>query len=105
MLASILENPAARPIAWEFVKTRWSDVQGRMGISLGGLRVIRAANGLCSAAARNDMQQFAAQHHVPAQSRSLRQTLERINNCIDLKSAQQERLAVWLRGHAAAGAP
>ena len=105
MLGSMFENPAARPIAWEFVKTRWSDVQGKMGISLGGLRVIRAASGLCSITARDDMQQFAAQHHVPAQSRSLRQALERINNCIDLKSSQQERLALWLRSHAAAGAP
>jgi aminopeptidase N len=105
MLASVFENPAARAIAWQFVKTRWNDVQAKMGLSLGGQRVIRAAGGFCDAATRDDVQKFAAEHNVPVESRSLRTSLERINNCIDLKAAQQERLAVWLRGHAAAGAP
>jgi aminopeptidase N/puromycin-sensitive aminopeptidase len=105
ILASVFENPAARPIAWQFVKTHWNDVQAKMGLSLGGQRVIRAAGGFCDAAARDDVQKFAAEHNVDAQSRSVRTTLERINNCIDLKSAQQERLALWLRSHSAAGAP
>ena len=105
MLAAMFENPAARPIAWQFVKTRWNDVQAKMGLSLGGIRVIRAAGGFCDAAARDDVKRFAADHNIPAESRSLRTSLERINNCIDMKSAQQERLAAWLRGHAAAGAP
>ena len=105
MLGSIFENPVGRALAWQFVKTRWSDVQSKMGLSLGGQRVIRAAGTLCDAGAREDVRKFAAEHGIPAESRSLRSSLERINNCIDMKSAQQERLAVWLRGHAAAGAP
>ncbi len=76
-----------------------------MGLSLGGQRIIRAAGGFCDVGARDDVQKFAAEHNTPAESRSLRTSLERINNCIDLKSAQQERLAAWLRSHAAAGAP
>ena len=105
LLGSIFENPVARPIAWQFVKARWNDVQAKMGLSLGGQRVIRAAGNFCDAAARDDVQKFAAEHNVPAESRSLRSALERINNCIDLKSAQQGKLALWLRSHAAAGAP
>lgn len=105
MLGSMFENSVARPIAWQFVKTRWNDVEARMGLSLGGQRIIRAAGGFCDVGARDDVQKFAAEHNVPAQSRSLRSTLERINNCIDMRGAQQERLALWLRSHAAAGAP
>ena len=105
LVGPIFENPAARPLAWQYVKSHWSEVQARMGLSLGGQRVVRAAGTFCDAASRDDLQKFAAEHNVPAQSRSMRSTLERINNCIDLKSAQQERLALWLRSHAAAGAP
>ena len=76
-----------------------------MGLSLGGQRIIRAAGGFCDVGARDDVQKFAAEHNIPASSRSLRSSVERINNCMDLKSAQQERLAAWLRSHAAAGAP
>jgi aminopeptidase N/puromycin-sensitive aminopeptidase len=105
IMASVFNNPVARPIAWRFVKSHYDQVQAKMGLSLGGVRVIRAADGFCDAGARDDVRKFAAEHGVPAESRSLRTTLERINNCIDLKEAQQERLATWLRGHAAAGAP
>lgn len=105
MLGAMFANPAARATTWQFVKARWNEVQAKMGLSLGGLRLISSAGGFCDAAARDDVQKFAAEHNVPASNRSLRRTLERINNCLDLRATQQERLAAWLRSHATAGAP
>ena len=105
MLGAMYANPAARATTWQFVKARWNEVQAKMGLSLGGLWLISSAGAFCDAAARDDVQKFAAEHNIPAQSRSLRRTLERINNCMDLRATQQERLAAWLRSHATAGAP
>ena len=105
MLGSMFANPAARAATWQFVKTRWDDVQAKMGLSLGGFRMIAGAGNFCDAASRDDVEKFAAEHNIPARSRSVRGALERINNCMELRSAQQERLGAWLRSRAAAGAP
>lgn len=105
LLASVFDNPVARPIAWQFLKSHWDAVGARMGRSLRSGGGLRGAAGFCSTAEREDVLKFAADHQIPIQGRAMRQTMERINNCIDLKSAQQERLALWLRSHSAAGAP
>jgi aminopeptidase N len=105
MLGAMYTNPAARAAAWKFVKTNWDQVQSKLGFSLGGIRMIAGTGNFCDAAAREDVEKFVAEHHIPARSRSVRSALERINSCMELRAAQEERLATWLRSHAAAGAP
>jgi hypothetical protein len=39
---------------------------------------------------------------VPAAERTYKQSIERINNCIDLKSQQEPQLASWLGQHGTA---
>ncbi len=105
MLASVFNNPAGRPIAWQFLKVHFEGLQGKMGRSLRSGGILRNTGGFCTAAERDDVLKFAADRNIPTDNRGMRQTVERMNNCIDLKSAQQERLATFLRSHAAAGAP
>jgi aminopeptidase N/puromycin-sensitive aminopeptidase len=105
MLGAMYGNPAARATTWQFVKTHWDQVQTKMGLALGGMRMIAGAGNFCDAAARADLEKVAAEHNIPLGSRGVRSALERINNCMELRSAQEERLATWLRSHAAAGAP
>ena len=71
-------------------------LEAKMGLSLGGLRLISSAGAFCDAAARDDVQKFAAEHNVPAKSRSLRRTLERINRawlCVEAGLARARRSA------------
>ena len=46
---------------------------------------------------------FFAAHKVEAAERTYKQSIERINNCVSLKSQQESQLASWLGGHGAAG--
>jgi hypothetical protein len=50
---------------------------------------------------RDQVKQFFMEHPVPAAERSLRQALERVNYCIDLRNQQSPALASWLQRNGA----
>ena len=50
-----------------------------------------ALSAFCDAGARDDIKAFFAAHKLSAATRTLDQTLERINNCIDLRDAADRR--------------
>jgi hypothetical protein len=52
---------------------------------------------------RDQVTEFFTAHKVPAAERNYRQSIERINNCVDLKSRQGTQLASWLGQHGTAG--
>jgi aminopeptidase N/puromycin-sensitive aminopeptidase len=48
------------------------------------------------------VQSFFTAHKVPTAERTLRQSLESIQNCADLKSRQTPQLSAWLQKRGAA---
>jgi len=46
---------------------------------------------------------FFAAHKIEAGERAYKQSIERINICVDLKSRQEPLLASWLGQHGSAG--
>ena len=48
---------------------------------------------------RDQVMEFFAAHKIEAAERTYRQSIERINNCVDLKSQQEPQLASWLGQH------
>jgi hypothetical protein len=52
---------------------------------------------------RDQVTDFFAAHKVAAAERTYKQSIERINNCVDLKAEQENKLASWLGQHGAAG--
>jgi hypothetical protein len=46
---------------------------------------------------RDEVQAFFTSHPAPAAERSLKQSFEQINYCVDLKTQQEPQLASWLR--------
>jgi hypothetical protein len=51
---------------------------------------------------REQVKQFYAAHKIEAAERTYRQSVERIDTCVDLKSQQEPRLASWLGQHGTA---
>jgi hypothetical protein len=51
---------------------------------------------------RDQVTDFYAAHKIAAAERTYRQSIERINNCVDLKAQQQSQLASWLGQHGSA---
>ncbi len=94
-IAGILEKPESQEAAWEFVKANWPRVEG--ALSLGSAReVVSAVGKFCEVPSRDDARAFFAAHPLPASERTLRQAMENVNNCINLRATQQQSLAAWL---------
>jgi len=91
-----LSNEAARPRAWAFLKRHWADLEGKVTIVGGDTTLTGALASFCDAASRDDITTFFAAHPLASASRTLGQTIERINNCIALRERQAPGLANWL---------
>jgi puromycin-sensitive aminopeptidase len=95
-LARFFDNPAARDRAWTFVKTSWSDIEPKIKVAFGEGRVVSALGSFCDARNRDDIRAFFTAHPLPTAARNLRETLERIDNCIALRQKQTPRVTEWL---------
>ncbi len=106
LISAVMRRPEGRELAWNFTRSHWEQISQIMGgYNTGGL--VSTTGTFCDAGSRDQVKQFFTVHPVPAAERSLRQALERVNNCIDLKVHETPHMASWLehRGAAAAGRP
>jgi aminopeptidase N/puromycin-sensitive aminopeptidase len=95
LIAAVMGTPAGQQIAWDFVRSHWQQIDAvQKGYNSGA--IVQTTGSFCSAQQHNDVQDFFAMHAVPDAQRTLRQSLERINYCVDLKSQQSNQLASWL---------
>lgn len=102
LVTSVLGNPAGQQLAWDFIRQHWSEME-KAGGPFASAEVVGATSSFCDTALRDQVTEFFNAHKVPAAERTYKQSLERINNCIDLKSQQQPQLASWLGQHGNAG--
>jgi aminopeptidase N/puromycin-sensitive aminopeptidase len=104
LISSVMSNPAGEKLAWDFVLAHWDAVQKAGGV-FASAEVVRATDSFCDAHMRDQVVDFFAAHKIEAAERTYRQSIERINNCIDLRSQQEPQLASWLghRGTSAGG--
>jgi ERAP1-like C-terminal domain len=98
ILSSTAEPVANQQESWEFIKANWQRITPKLATYSPGT-IIKAASEFCQPALRADVQNFFTQNAIPGADRSLRQTLERIDNCINLKQQQETNLASWLQQH------
>jgi len=106
-LGRVLENPAVQKMAWDWTKQHWPEVESKLTMS-SGYAIVNATSRFCDAEMRSDVKQFFSDHNVASTSRTLRQSLELSNSCIQFRSGQQTNLAGWLEQHpatAGAGTP
>jgi aminopeptidase N/puromycin-sensitive aminopeptidase len=91
-------------MAWDFIVSHWDAVQ-KAGGSFGGGTIVGATGSFCDAHMRDQVAEFFATHKIESAERTYRQSIERINTCIDLKSQQAQQLASWLgqQGSSAGG--
>jgi aminopeptidase N len=102
LITGVLRNPAGQTVGWKFVQQHWNAVVKAGGPSA-GVRVVGATNSFCDAHMRDQVVDFFTAHEVEGGERTYRQSIERINNCVDLKSQQEPQLASWLGQRGAAG--
>ena len=101
LIAAVMKNPAGGKLAWEFVQAHWSDID-KVGGGFTSGEVVGATNVYCESGLHDQVQDFFAQHKVPTAERTLKQSLESIHTCADLKSRQTPELSQWLQTRGAA---
>jgi aminopeptidase N/puromycin-sensitive aminopeptidase len=96
LISGLMQNPAVERQAWSFVQTHWENIQNLGGAFAGGA-IVQATSGFCDSGMRDEVQAFFTSHPAPAAERSLKQSVEQMNYCVDLKAQQGPKLASWLQ--------
>ena len=78
------------------MKTYWSALEPKLRIFNAGATLTRSLAAFCDAAMRDDIRAFFDTHRLPGVTGTLNQTVERINNCIDLREKQTKPVSDWL---------
>ncbi len=102
VVTNVMVNPAGQQLAWDFVRQHWPEIE-KSGGPFASAQVVAATSVFCDAGARDQVTEFFSVHKVAAAERTYKQSIERINNCVDLKSQQEPQLASWLGQHSNAG--
>ena len=102
LITRVMRNPAGEKMAWDFIQSHW-DAVAKAGGPFASAEIVGATSSFCDAGMRDQVTQFFSAHKIEAAERTYKQSIERINNCVDLKSQQEPQLASWLGHHATAG--
>ncbi|MFI5176848.1 MAG: ERAP1-like C-terminal domain-containing protein, partial [Terriglobia bacterium] len=102
LIGAVMSKPAGQRPSWDFVRTHWAEVEKAGGL-FASAQVEGNTGSFCDARSRDEVVDFFSTHKVAAGERTLKQSLEQINNCIDLKSLQSGQLASWLRARSDGG--
>jgi aminopeptidase N len=101
VIAAVLENGPGEKLAWNFVREHWSEIDTVNSGFISG-EIVAATSAFCDSGMHDEVEEFFSTHKVPVAERTFKQSLERINGCIDLKSQQVPNLAAWLQQRGAA---
>lgn len=94
-IESMFQKPERRAEAWTFVKSNWSELRKKF-TPWGGASIVGSTGYLCDAKQRTDVQQFFAANPVEASDRSLKQALEKIDMCVELRTLQARNFSSWI---------
>jgi len=101
LVTNVLGNPAGEQLAWNFIRQHWTELE-KAGGPFASAQVVGATSVFCDAGLRDQVTEFFTAHKVEAAERTYKQSIERINNCVDLKTQQESQLASWLGQHGSA---
>jgi len=90
-----LRNRDTQDVAWQFVQDNWDKVAAQL-TTFGGASLISGTGGFCSADRIEQVSSFFSTHKVAASERALARAKNQINDCIDLRAAQDSSLQSWL---------
>ena len=98
LIAMLLERRETQDLAWEFVEQHWDQIE-RKATENSGARIVEAAGAFCTVEKRDEVGSFFAAHAVEGAARTLEKTMDSINDCIQVRAAQEPALRGWLDAH------
>ncbi|MBA3915021.1 MAG: M1 family metallopeptidase [Acidobacteriales bacterium] len=103
LFAGVMANPVGNRLAWDFYKQHAQEIQAQGGEFTSRV-VVQVTSTFCTPELRDEVSSFFSSHPVPTAARTLKQSLERMNACIDIKSQQAPQLSSWLQQQHGSGA-
>ncbi len=105
ILVNMIQNPASRDTAWDFMRKNYDAISTKTGGGLGGFGLfLYSASSFCSQEKAQEVQQFFQEHPIQGTERGQKAALESIRSCAGLRQQQRTTLAAWLKQNASAGA-
>ncbi len=95
-----LRRAETKDQTWEYVRTHWPAVKAQLTTS-SGAGLVSSTGAFCTAEKRDEVKSFFTANPVPAAARAQKKTIDTINSCIELHTAQEQNLKVWLDHNAA----
>lgn len=103
LIGNVIGNPDGQKLAWDFIRSHWDEVV-KAGGPFASAQVQGSVGVFCDAVMKDQVQEFFSAHPSSAAERTFRQSMERINNCIAMKTQQSSQLASWLQGRGGSSA-
>jgi aminopeptidase N/puromycin-sensitive aminopeptidase len=98
LIALLLARRETQDLAWEYVQRHWAAIQAKSTTS-SGARIVEAAGAFCTVERRDEVASFFKEHAVESSERTLAKSIDSINDCIRLRTAQEPELRRWLAAH------
>ena len=96
LVSAVATNRLGKAHAWVFVKDRWHEFDRRYGSGgFGLMRLVSITGGFATPEDREDVRAFFEAHPVPAATRTVQQSLERIGLNVRWLERNREGLAAW----------
>jgi aminopeptidase N/puromycin-sensitive aminopeptidase len=95
VLAALLRNRETRDQTWDYIRKNWDKVRAQFTAN-SGTRVVAATGSFCSVKQRDEVASFFATHQVDASERTLAKAIDSMNDCIQMRAAQEPNLRQWL---------
>ncbi|HEX3966781.1 MAG TPA: M1 family metallopeptidase [Edaphobacter sp.] len=99
VFVALLRNRETRAQTWDYMQKNWQKVHAQLTIS-SGANVVAATGSFCTVQQRDQVVNFFATHQVESTERTLAKALDSIDDCIQLRSAQQADFHRWLENPA-----
>jgi aminopeptidase N len=103
LIGVVMGNPDGEKLAWNFVRSNWAEVE-KAGGPFASAAIQGSVGTFCDPEMKTQVQEFFSAHPSAAAERTFRQSMERITNCIEMKTQQSGQLASWLQGRGSASA-
>ncbi|MGH9501034.1 MAG: M1 family metallopeptidase [Terriglobales bacterium] len=103
LIGAVMGSPDGERLAWDFVRSHWAEVE-KAGGAFASAQMQNSVGVFCDPEMKNQVQEFFSAHPSSAAERTMRQSMERITNCIAMKTQQSGQLATWLQGRGGSSA-
>jgi aminopeptidase N len=95
-LSQFFANDAARDRAWQFLQEHWRELEPKVNVAFGDVRLVRSLGAFCDAKSAADVRTFFTAHPLHSAAAALDRTVEQIERCADMRRNESARVGEWL---------